>query len=210
MGQRRSAFRVAVDSASSTNFVEVLIGHGSQVAGTESAHIMVAQHPSAGRFKRWWALHTKPSAEKAVAAALTSRSIDHYLPLVEIHHTYAKSRATFSKPLFPGYVFLLGTDEDRLLALQTNRLVNVLHVPDQQRFCSELESVRVALTSGNPVRIYAALREGTRVRVTAGPLRGMEGVVERIGSRARIYASISVLGQSVTLEIDPAYLERSE
>lgn len=125
-----------------------------------------------------------------------------------MHHTYSKSKVTFHRPLFPAYVFLLGNQDARLAALKTNKLVSVIDVPDQQLFERELGSIRTALASGEPLSVFPALRKGVRFRVTSGPLRDLEGVIERIGSQARIYASVSVLGQAVTLEIDPALLER--
>ncbi|GMU81581.1 MAG: hypothetical protein AMXMBFR47_14520 [Planctomycetota bacterium] len=189
--------------------------NGPQVTGTESARTNVytamVDNGAAnedGKAPRWWVLHTKPRAEKAVAGALEKQAIEFYLPLVAIQHTYAKSRATFHKPLFPGYVFLLGDSDARLVALQTNKLVSALSVPDQTLFEREIGNIRRALASGEPLSVFPALRAGARFRVTSGPLRDVEGVIERIGSQARIYASVSVLGQSVTLEIDPALLER--
>lgn len=168
---------------------------------------VVAVEPN-GKTPRWWVLHSKPRAEKTVAEALEKQRVEHYLPLVAVHHSYSKSKATFHRPLFPGYVFLLGDYEARLAALKTNKLVSVIDVPDQQLFERELGNIRTALASGAPLTVFPALRAGVRFRVTSGPLRNLEGVIERIGSQARIFASVSVLGQSVTLEIDPGLLER--
>lgn len=158
--------------------------------------------------KRWWVLHTKPKAEKSVAAMLEKKRIQHFLPLVTVRHTYSNWQATFHKPLFPGYVFLMGNEDARVSALETNKLVSVLNVTDQELFAQEIGDIQRAVASGQRMNIFPALRAGARFRVTSGPLRDIEGVIERVGSQARIYAAVTVLGQSVTLEIDPALLER--
>lgn len=157
---------------------------------------------------RWWVLHTHPRAEKVVATALTERGIEFFLPLITARHSYAKSKVAFQKPLFPGYVFLLGDEHSRELALRTNKLVQVISVPDQARLESELAGIRRALASDVPLELFPAIRVGARCRVLRGPLLGLEGVVERVGTSTRIYLSVSALGQSVVVEIDAALLER--
>ena len=61
---------------------------------------------------RWWVLHTRSRNEKRVSSELERERVRHYLPLVSVKHTYAKHKATFQLPLFPGYVFLCGDAGD--------------------------------------------------------------------------------------------------
>lgn len=163
--------------------------------------------PAAAAPQHWWVLHTRPRMEKAVARALAVRDLALFLPLVQVRHRYARSHAVFEKPLFPGYVFLCGDAAARELALQTNRLVQVLPVADQRTFCAELEQIRRALAADQPLELFPALRPGTRCRVAHGPLRGLEGVVVHLGPRAQLQLAVTLLGQSAVLEIDASLLE---
>jgi transcription antitermination factor NusG len=51
------------------------------------------------------------------------------------------------------------------------------------------------------------MKEGARVRVTAGPLIGMEGFVVERKNECRLVVSVDLLGRSVSTEIDAASLE---
>lgn len=157
---------------------------------------------------RWWVLHTRPRTEKLVAEALSKSGVAHFLPIIRAHHTYAKSKVVFEKPLFPGYVFLRGRDREREIALKTNRLVSVIAVADQSQIETELANVRKAIASDSVVELYPAIRVGTHCRVIGGALRGLEGQVVSEGGRSRLYLAVTLLGQSAVLEIDAGLLER--
>ena len=156
---------------------------------------------------RWWVLHTRARNEKAVAADLQKLRISHFLPLVEHRRIYS-GRVQFVKiPLFPGYVFLCGGSEDRLAALRTNRVANVLKVADQERLKTDLRHIQRVVESKEPVELYPRIRCGCRCRVTSGVLTGLEGVVLRRRGPWRVSVGVEFLGQSAELEIDPMLLE---
>lgn len=152
---------------------------------------------------RWWVLHTRARNEKSVAATLARLHVQHFLPLVT-HN--GRSRRT-EVPLFPGYVFLCGGEEDRLAALQTNRVANVLEVSDQEQLKHDLRQIHWAVEGHEPIDLYPGLIAGRRCRVTSGSFVGLEGVVIRRRGLWRVYVGVDFLGQSAELEIDPALLE---
>jgi transcription termination/antitermination protein NusG len=156
---------------------------------------------------RWWVLHTRARNEKCVAAKLAERRIDYFLPLVSVRRTYAKSKATFELPLFPGYVFLRGDEGACDIARRTNRVAHILHVDNQTQLHTELQQVQAALASGEPVALYPALQTGQRCRMSGGPLKGLEGVVIQQGRQCRMWLEVTVLGQSAVVEVDAAMLE---
>jgi transcription antitermination factor NusG len=70
-------------------------------------------------------------------------------------------------------------------------------VPDEV-----VAAVERILGSGLPVQPLPWLKAGTRVRVAAGPLCGLEGEVDSLGRNSRLFVSIRAIGQSVTVDID--------
>jgi transcription antitermination factor NusG len=158
--------------------------------------------------RAWCVLHTRPRTEKLVAERLVGAGIEHYLPLVVVRHTYAKSRIAFEKPLFPGYVFLRGGEDERLAALRTNKVVSTIRVGDQMQLERELAQIRTAIAAGAALDVFPALGVGARCRVVSGPLAGLEGVITGEASRSRLFLSVTALGQSAVLDIDAAMLER--
>jgi len=152
---------------------------------------------------RWWVLHTRARNEKVVAKALANQRIQYFLPLIRYRRTYGGRINRVEIPLFPGYVFLCGCPEDRLVALKTNRIANVLEVADQEQLKHDLRQISRTVESG----VYPGLRAGARCRVTAGGLIGLEGVVLRRQGLWRVYVGVEFLGQSAELQIDPSLLE---
>ena len=156
---------------------------------------------------QWWVAHTKARNEKALAWQLLKMEIAYFLPLVEKTTTRGKRKFKSLLPLFGGYVFFCGDEEDRYKALTTNRIANVIPVADQKLFISQLSDVHVALTCGAEVDPFPSVVEGKRCVVTAGPLKGVEGIVEKKESVTKILLKVDILGQSAAVTIDPSYLE---
>lgn len=155
----------------------------------------------------WWVLHTRARNEKAVAETLQRQGVCFFLPLVVHRRRYAGRVRQVEIPLFPGYVFLCGGSSERHLALRTNRVAQVLDVPDQERLRLDLLQIERVIRSREPVDLFPRLVTGARCRVIAGSLRGLEGVVLRRRGPWRVYVGVEFLGQSAELEIEPALLE---
>src|SRR5262249_8783868 len=99
----------------------------------------------------WWVLHSKPRQEKSIARALVSDAIPFYLPLVT-QRKQTRDRVICSQiPLFPGYVFLFGTREERTISLTTNRIAKVLEVAKQEELWRDLTQVQRLIDSGVPI-----------------------------------------------------------
>jgi transcription antitermination factor NusG len=155
----------------------------------------------------WWVAHTKPRQEKALAMDLFRSGRAYFAPMYEAVKR-SKGRSWKSVLLlFPGYIFLCGTEADRLFALQTNRIANVIEVPDQTRLIAELSQIHKLLESGLAVSSRDSLQKGTICRIRAGALGGLEGRIERHKGKARFVVNVSILGQAAMVEIDADLLE---
>lgn len=112
-------------------------------------------------------------------------------------------------PLFPGYVFVR-------LALR-NRL-QVLQIPSVARLVSfngtptvlpeaEIEGLKTALERGLQAAPYLNLKAGKRVRITTGPLEGLEGIVIRKKNSLRFVISLDLIQRSIRLDIEASSIE---
>jgi len=156
---------------------------------------------------RWWVLHTRPRAEKAVARECLRGGLSFFLPL-QARKWRKRGRWLHSQlPLFPGYVFLFGRDGDRIAALRTNLLVNVLAVADQRQLRQDLRQVQRLLQSGTPLLPEARLTPGTAVEIVAGPLAGLRGRILRIGSRWTFSVAVQFLQRSVSCQVESWMLD---
>ncbi len=158
----------------------------------------------------WWVAHTKSRNEKSLAWFLHKCDIGFFLPLRE-KQTHRKGRKLKTlMPLFSGYLFFCGDEEDRYRALTSNRIAQVLTVKDQAGLARELQQIYQALQSGLPMDVHPGLKKGMRCRVTQGPLTGVEGVIEERKNVTRILLKVEILGQAAAVEINPDFLESLE
>jgi len=158
----------------------------------------------------WHVAHTRTRQEKKLAEELSRLGIYYYLPL---RQSVTRSRATrrvsrSMLPLFPGYLFFKGSEAERYRALQTNRIAQVLDVPDQQQLVVELQQIQRLLTGSPELFVTSHLKSGNWVRIIAGPLQGMEGVIEYHAKGAKLYLNVTTLGQSVSVEVASDLVEK--
>lgn len=155
----------------------------------------------------WWALYTKARQEKAVARQLHKFRVPFYLPLIPKTSVYRGRKITSQIPLFTAYMFLFGTEEDRVKALTTNRLSNILRVPDQLQISHDLAQVQQLIAARAPLTVESRLMPGRRVRVRSGVFAGLEGVVLSRVKQTRLIIAVHFLQQGVSVEIDDFMLE---
>ena len=129
---------------------------------------------------------------KGNRAELRKGAVTFFLPQVLKEDRTPQGRKIRSViPLFPSYLFLLGDSNDRLIALRGNRLVSVLEVSDQKSLERDLRQIHTMLSSGLPVQPEPAVPVGSRVRITTGPLTGIEGTVTGAGNTISSWQSFA-------------------
>jgi transcriptional antiterminator RfaH len=152
---------------------------------------------------KWWVLYTMARREKELMRRLRGMEIPHYGPLAPRKSRSAGGRVRTSYvPLFAGYVFLRGDEEQRYQALTTNCISRVMEVVDTERLVRDLRQIKQLIESNAPLTPESRLQPGMRVRVRGGPLAGVEGVVVKRQGKDRLVVSVEFLqqGASVALE----------
>jgi transcriptional antiterminator RfaH len=166
----------------------------------ESLLIDPPQFPASA--ERWWVLHTRPRAEKALARRVRSQQVAFFLPLYKRQWRSQGRLQCSHLPLFPGYLFLHGDGQARDHALKTNLVANCLPVADQLQLATDLMSVYSLMASGSPLSPEERLQPGTRVEILSGPLAGLEGIILRRGKQLRFIIEVQFLQQGVSVEIE--------
>lgn len=155
----------------------------------------------------WWVAHTKSRNEKALAWSMAKKGISYFLPMswkVSSH----KGRKTRSLlPLFTGYLFFCGNENQRLDVLRTNRIANIIEVKDQMGLVEDLIPIEQALRAGTNLLTHQYIETGRRCQVTTGPLAGMEGIVVKDQANLRLVLQVNILGQATSVEIDSDMIE---
>lgn len=157
--------------------------------------------------RRWYVAHTKPRCEKKLFDHCARERIAATLPCYPSAHKYRGKTVVFQKPLFPGYVFL--QIEPRLSSTlrQNDHVANLLHVHEQATLEQQLAEIQFALESGLEVRLAPTIGEGMRVRIKAGPLRGVEGWVERRHGLDTVLLRLDFISQAAAIRLGADVLE---
>jgi len=157
--------------------------------------------------RRWWAIYTKAKQEKAVARQLYRYEVPFYLPLVPKDNLIRGRRVRSYLPVFPGYLFLYGNDDERVRSLTTNRISSILEVKDEASFVRDLRNVRHLISLNVPMTIESKIMPGERVRIKSGPMRDLEGIAIQRRGRSRLLVSVNFLQQGASVEIEDFQLE---
>jgi transcription antitermination factor NusG len=157
----------------------------------------------------WFAAYTNSHHEKRVASQLAEREMESFLPLYSASHRWKnRCERQLELPLFPNYVFIHIDPRDRVRVLA---VPGVLSLVGFGRILAPLPNFEIeALRAGvaqRTIEPHPYLVIGERVRIKAGPMTGLEGVLIRKKSNFRVVLTLDAIMRSVAVEIDGDDLE---
>jgi transcription antitermination factor NusG len=161
----------------------------------------------------WHVVWTSSHCEQLVCDQLSARGFHPFLPRVATWSRRAGRRHQVQVPVFPGYVFL-NDALDRAAHVEARKARGVVRVLGDgwERPAvvppAEMDALRRLVDAGVPALPHPYLSEGRRVRITGGPLAGVEGVVLRTRpEKGMLVLSVHMLQRSVAAEVDWSYVE---
>ena len=162
------------------------------------------------RGQGWYAVYTKHQHEKSATDLLARKGFNVLLPLYRTPHRWKDRVQIVALPIFPCYLFVHTSLQRKLEILQTPGIFWLVGhgghaslVPDH-----DVESIRKITQGGAHVEPHPYLKSGDRVRVLAGPMAGVEGILTRVKNRYRMVLSVDLLQKAVAVEVDVASVER--
>jgi transcription antitermination factor NusG len=180
------------------------MGEAYAINNTVNLSALASAHTAALTVEtaNWYAIKVRARAESTVSGLLRIRGLNPYCPMQKERRRYSDRMKVVETAVFPGYIFCRFDANKKLLIISTpgvECIVSVagapMAIPEQ-----EMEHVRRAIEAGACAAPY--FKEGQRVRVTHGPLSGVEGIVTREAGCDRLVISIELLSRSVSLHID--------
>lgn len=179
-----------------------------EIVRSEDALARVLDNVGTGSAK-WFAVYTNSRHEKCVAKHFAERAIECYLPLYQKVHHWTKCRSVqLELPLFPNYVFVHTVPQQRCSVLAVPGVLGIVgpghhpsSLPDD-----EIQSLRIGLERRR-FEPYPYLMAGERVRIRAGSMEGMEGILLRKKNELRVVLSLDLIQRSVAVEVDAEDIE---
>lgn len=157
----------------------------------------------------WFAAYTGSHHEKSVACQFSVRNIECFLPLYSARHRWKNGCAVnLELPLFPNYIFVHIDARERVRVLEVPGVISLVGfgrvlapLPD-----GEIEALRSGIGRRH-VEPHPYLVAGERVRIKAGPMRGLEGVLLRTKNNLRVVLALEAIMQCASVEVDADDLE---
>lgn len=157
----------------------------------------------------WFAVYTTPRHEKRIAHHCEQRQIESFLPLFhEVRQWKNRCKVKLDLPLFPNYLFVRIAREERFQVLNVPGVLSILGsgsdlFPVQDGY---IASLRQGLDA-NKIEPHPPVEVGDRVRIIAGAMSGMEGILVRKKNEFRVVLKVAMLERSMAVEVTMADIE---
>jgi transcription antitermination factor NusG len=149
----------------------------------------------------WFAIQVKPKHERTAAKVIRQKGFQELVPTYWCRRKWSDREKDIEFPLFPGYVFCRFDPEIRVPILSTPGVRRVVGGVEAH----EITALQRLVNSGQDPQPWPYLNSGAKVRVKAGPLTGVEGIMVS-AKGVRLVISVTLLQRSVAVELDPRWV----
>ena len=154
----------------------------------------------------WYVVHTKVRQEQTACDNLARQGFTVYLPRIKVLKRIRNRQQARQEPMFPRYLFFRpGSAEHSIAPVRSTMgvmaIVRFGQEPAVMR-SQALECIREFETRRNEAReeVISPFQPGERIRVVAGPLAGMEGLISDV-SHERVVVLMQLLGQGTRVSL---------
>jgi transcription antitermination factor NusG len=131
------------------------------------------------------------------------------LPLYRATHRWKDRKKILHLPVFPCYLFIRGDLDRKVEILKTPGVFwfvesggRACEIPD-----SDVDGVRKIVESSAHVVPHRFLKSGEYVRISRGPLAGVQGILTRVKNNIRVVLSVDALQRGIAVEVDLSMVE---
>ena len=159
----------------------------------------------------WYVLHTKSRFENVVNEGLIKKSVEVFLPKVQVRSKRRDRKVMIRVPLFPGYLFVKSNlnPYEHIEILKTVGAVRLVGNKDGPIYVpsEKIESLKIMVNGSHPVATGARFKKGDRVVVIHGPFTGVNGTFIRYRGKGRVVVNVDALGQYAGVDVEEEDIE---
>ena len=164
--------------------------------------------------KNWYAVFTKPRAEKKVHQRMLDNEIEAFLPLIKTVRQWSDRKKTVELPLIPSYIFVNMEEKNLYQTLPISGTVNVLKHLGKPAKIREIEIDNLRILSDNSesqdISNCVKVIRGDAIEVINGPFMGLIATCLKEGSNHRVVVEIDSLGSCFNVNIPLSFLRKIE
>jgi transcription antitermination factor NusG len=161
----------------------------------------------------WYAIYTKPNAEKKLHARLIERGFEACLPMRWVEKVWSDRKKMIEEPVFKSYLFARCDDHGQH---EIKALVGFSYflrfggypvtIPDEQiEMLAQLNELHQEMEA-----LPTQLVKGDRVRVLSGALKGKVGFLVQHCGKYKVGVNIAELGQTLLVTLPESDLVKEE
>ena len=146
----------------------------------------------------WYALYTKPRAEKKVNERLQSIEVECYLPLHRAPRVWSDRVKIIDKPLFSSYIFVRCREPELHSLLQVYGVIRIVYYCGKPAVIrqKEINAIRAFLEQAD----HRELCVGEEVEILSGALKRISGKIRKI-KKKYIVLYIKQIGANVCVNV---------
>ena len=159
--------------------------------------------------KKWYAIYTRPRAEKQVFERLTELGAEVFLPLQKTYRQWSDRKKLVMKPLLSSYIFVKTAGREKIDIIRVDGAVKYISFEGQAVSIPEnqINNLRLLIDSDAEIEVSTEkFAPGDKVEVVSGSLVGLKGELIKIGSQNRVIVRIDKLDQNLLLKIPMTFL----
>jgi transcription antitermination factor NusG len=153
--------------------------------------------------KKWFVLQTRPRNESVVQRQVQARSIETFLPQIEKIRIWSDRKKKIQEPLFPGYLFVHGSEDDRISAISgTAGALKYVFFEGRPAKVSEREIMLIRDSLKEPEKIsleQMKISRGDEIVITHGVFKGMKGRVNEFRGNYKLTVNLEELSYSFSI-----------
>ncbi len=160
---------------------------------------------------KWYAVYTRPRAEKLVHMRVLELGIESFLPLYKTLRQWSDRKKLVEKPLFSSYVFVKVGRKHYPEVFKVDGVVKYVSFEGKAVAIPEcqINNLKILVASNVEIEISGdRLEKGDSVVVTSGALTGLTGELIRIKRKNKVVVRIDRIDQNLILDIPAAFLRK--
>jgi len=158
------------------------------------------------KIKKWHAVYVSSRTEKKISEMLNNKGLEAYVPIVKTMRQWSDRKKMVEMPLLNGYVFVKINSNENEKVMQTKGVVNFVRSEGKIAIIRDVEIDRLKQLVELGYHLEASginktHKEGDKVKITSGVLKGIEGFVIEAGENRQIEVLLESIGQCIKVKL---------
>ncbi len=154
--------------------------------------------------EEWFAVTVDPKLTRPTLVTLGQKGYDAFTPFQTVMRKWRDRTAESLVPAFPGYIFVRLDPRYRLPVLTTPGVRGLVGYGKQPAaICEEeIEAIRRVIASKLRAEAFPFPQVGDVVRLAAGPLAGLTGVLISQTKQNRVLIRVTLIQQALAVDVE--------